>query len=325
MAGIQLTELSAFVAVAQHRSFTKAAAQVGIALPTMSQTIRLLEERLGVRLFNRTTRSVALTEAGDRLFAEVQPILEGIEHAIEGVNSFRDKPIGTLRLSVERPAAAILSANRLPPLVQPFLAEYPAIRLEVVIDDAHSDIISGRFDAGIRLGHRIERDMTIMRMLDEFRVIVVAAPDYLMNRPRPSLPEDLHVHNCIRYRSPWEGTILPWVLAKGGRRIEIVVEGSLIVSDVEMTLKNTLDGVGIGYLPEPMVAAHVADGRLIALLDGWSNTLPGVFLYHPSRRQTPMPLEVFLRFVEKWRKRPPIVDPVAASNGKRSKRTAAQR
>src|SRR5277367_1218367 len=188
MTRIQLTELSAFVAVAQHRSFTKAAAQVGIALPTMSQTIRLLEERLGVRLFNRTTRSVALTEAGDRLFAEVQPTLADIEHAIEGVNSFRDKPIGTLRLSIERPAAAILTANRLPPLIHPFLAEYPAIHVEVVLDDAHRDIISGRFDAGIRLGHRIERDMTIMRIHDEFRVIVVAAPDYLMNHPKPSLP-----------------------------------------------------------------------------------------------------------------------------------------
>jgi DNA-binding transcriptional LysR family regulator len=325
MARIQLTELSAFVAVAEHRSFTKAAAQVGVALPTMSQTIRLLEERLGVRLFNRTTRSVALTEAGDRLFTEVQPILEGIEHAIEGVNSFRDKPIGTLRLSVERPAAAILTANRLPPLIQPFLAEYPAIRVETVMDDAHSDIISGRFDAGIRLGHRIERDMTIMRILDEFRMTVVAAPDYLMNRPEPSRPEDLHAHNCIRYRSPWEGTIPPWVLTKGGKRIEIAIDGSLIVSDIESILKNTLDGVGISYLPEPMVATHLAQGRLVALLEGWSNTLPGIFLYHPSRRQTPMPLEVFLRFVEKWRKRAPIADPVAALNGKRSKRKTAQR
>lgn len=325
MARIQLTELSAFVAVAEQRSFTKAAAQVGIALPTMSQTIRLLEERLGVRLFNRTTRSVALTEAGDRLFADVQPILEGIEHAIEGVNSFRDKPIGTLRLAVERPAAAILTANRRPPLVQPFLAEYPAIRLEIVIDDAHGDIISGRFDAGIRLGHRIERDMTIMRMLDEFRMIAVATPDYLINRPKPSVPEDLHAHNCIRYRSPWEGTILPWVFAKGGERIEIAVEGSLIVSDVELSLRNTLDGVGIGYMPEPLVASHLTQGRLIALLEGWSNTLPGVFLYHPSRRQTPAPLEVFLRFLEKWRKHAPVTVPVAPTDGVRGKRKAVRR
>jgi len=216
-------------------------------------------------------------------------------------------------------------ANGFPPLVQPFLAEYPAIHLEVVTDDAHRDIISGRFDAGIRLGHRIERDMTIMRMLDEFRMIVVAAPDYLLNRPKPFLPEDLHAHNCIRYRSPWEGTILPWVLAKGDRRIEIAVEGPLIVSDIESILRNALDGVGIGYLPEPMVAAHLAQGRLVALLDGWTNMLPGIFLYHPSRRQTPMPLEVFLRFVEKWRKRAPVADPVTASDDKRSKRKAARR
>src|SRR5271167_1678794 len=175
MARVQLTELTAFVAVAEHRSFTKAAAQVGIALPTMSQTIRSLEERLGVRLFNRTTRSVALTEAGDRLLAEVQPILDGIDQAVESVNSFRDKPMGTLRLALERSASQILAARGRPaPLIGPFLAEYPSIRLEVVIHDANTDIISGRFDAGIRLGQRIERDMTILRIADDFRLVAVA-------------------------------------------------------------------------------------------------------------------------------------------------------
>jgi DNA-binding transcriptional LysR family regulator len=315
MARIQLTELTAFVAVAEHRSFTKAAAQVGIALPTMSQTIRSLEERLGIRLFNRTTRSVALTEAGERLFAEVQPILDGIDHALEGVNSFRDKPIGTLRLSIERSSSEILRSVALAPLILPFLAEYPAIRLEVAIDDEGGDIVGGRFDAGIRVGHRIERDMTILRILDEFRVLAVAAPAYMAARPRPSLPKDLHAHNCIRYRSPSDGSILHWIFSKGGQQTEVAVEGTLIANDIDLMLRSTLDGIGVGFLPEPIVAPYLAQGRLVSLLEGWSRTLPGVFLYHPSRRQTPMPLQVFLRFVEKWRKHAFVADPIIRADG----------
>jgi DNA-binding transcriptional LysR family regulator len=299
MAGLQLTELTAFVAVAEHRSFTKAALQVGIALPTMSQTIRSLEDRLGVRLFNRTTRSVALTEAGDRLLAEIQPIVEGIDHALESVNLFRDKPIGTLRLAVSRPSATRVLA----PLIQPFLAQYPAIRLEVAVDDTHSDIVSGRFDAGIRVGHRVERDMTTLRLLDDFRMLAVAAPDYVARRPAPSHPRDLHAHNCIRYRMPWDGSIQPWIFDKGRQHTEIAVEGSLTVNDLELLLSATVDGIGVAYLGEPMVESHLAEGRLVALLEGWSCTLPGIFLYHPSRRQTPMPLLVFLKFIEKWKTR----------------------
>jgi DNA-binding transcriptional LysR family regulator len=303
MARIQLTELTAFAAVAEHRSFTKAAAQVGIALPTMSQTIRSLEDGLGVRLFNRTTRSVALTEAGDRLLAEVQPILEGIDRALENVNSFRDKPMGTLRLAIERPVGAILGAMLRAPLLQPFLAEYPDIHLEVALDDSHRDIVSSRFDAGIRAGHRIERDMTILRMLDKFRVLPVAAPAYLARHPRPSSPTDLHAHNCTRYRSPHDGSIQSWVFNKGDQRTEVAVEGALIVNDIDLMLRSTLQGVGVAYLAEPMIASHIAMGQLVPLLEDWSRTVPGIFIYHPSSRQTPKPLEVFLRFVEKWRKR----------------------
>jgi len=298
MAGIQLAELTAFVAVAQHRSFTKAAVQVGIALPTMSQTIRSLEERVGVRLFNRTTRSVALTEAGERLLAEIQPLLGGIEDAIESVNLFRDKPIGTLRLAVARHSAT----RRLSPLIQPFLAEYPGIRLEISVDDTRSDIVSGRFDAGILVGQRIERDMTVLRLSDDFRILAVAAPDYLARHPAPSLPKDLHAHNCIRYRLPWDGSIQPWLFARGRQQTEIAVDGSLTVNDLELLLNATLDGVGVAYLAEPIIGPHLAQGRLVTLLEGWSCTVPGVFLYHPSRRQTPMPLQVFLRFFEQWRR-----------------------
>ena len=305
MARIQLTELTAFVAVAEHRSFTKAAAQVGIALPTMSQTIRSLEEGLGVRLFNRTTRSVALTEAGDRLLAEVQPILDGIDHALESVNAFRDKPIGTLRLAIDRSASQILVARGFAPLIQPFLAEYPAVRVELSIDDTNGDIISGRFDAGIRLGHRIERDMTILRMTEDCRVLTVAAPHYLAHHPKPAIPQDLHAQNCVRFRAPWDGSTQPWRFTKGDQHVEIAVDGSLVVNDLDLVLRGVLDGSGVGHLPAPMVAPHLAEGRLVSLLDAWSLTKPGIFLYHPSRRQTPMPLQVFLRFVEKWRRLAP--------------------
>ena len=300
MTHVQLTELTAFVAVAEHRSFTKAAAQVGIALPTMSQTIRSLEEQLGVRLFNRTTRSVALTEAGERLLGEVQPILESVDHALESVNSFRDKPMGTLRLAVSRPFATMVLA----PLIAPFLAEYPAIRLEVAVDDTNGDIVSCRFDAGIRVGHRIERDMTILRISESFEILTVAAPSYLKNRQAPEHPRDLHSHNCVLYRVPWDRTIPPWLLSRDGEEIETAVDGSPIVNDIELMQSAVLAGAGIGYLPEPMVAPHLEQGRLVRVLPDWSRQLDGVFLYHPSRRQTPMPLQVFLRFVEKWRKRP---------------------
>ena len=310
MSRIQLAELTAFVAVAEHRSFTRAAAQVGIALPTMSQTIRSLEERLGVRLFNRTTRSVAVTQAGERLLSEIQPVLEGIDHALESVNLFRDTPCGTLRLAVSRSASTIVTAGRTMPLIQPFLEAYPAIRLEIFLEENEIDIVGGRFDAGIRVGHRIERDMTILRLADEFRVLVVAAPAYIARHPMPSAPNDLHAHNCIQFRKPWDGAVQPWILTKGNQQAEIAVEGSLIVNDVELALTATLDGVGVGYLPEPMIASELAEGRLVVLLEDWSRTLPGVYLYHPSRRQTPMPLEVFLQFVEKWRKQAPILDGV---------------
>ena len=302
MARPQLTELTAFVAVAEHRSFTKAAAQVGIALPTMSQTIRSLEERLGMRMFNRTTRSVALTEAGELLLAEVQPILESLDHALESVNAFRDKPIGTLRLAVERSASQVMLSSVRVPLIQPFLAEYPGIRVEIAIEDTPGDIISGHFDAGVRLGNRIERDMTILRMGDDSRVIAVAAPGYMAGRPSPSAPEDLHDLDCVRLRSRWDGSIHPWPFTKGDQHVEVVVDGPLVVDDVDILLDHVLDGVGVGCLPEPMVCSHLAAGRLVSLLDGWSRELPGVFLYHPSRRQPPMPLQVFLRFVEKWRR-----------------------
>jgi DNA-binding transcriptional LysR family regulator len=294
MDDIDFGELRAFAAVAEHRSFTRAAAQLGVALPTTSQTIRGLEDRLGVRLFNRTTRSVALTEAGARLLSEVQPILTRLAEALESVNSFREKPMGSLRLAVTRPFAAQMVA----PLLQPFLAEYPAIRIEVVVDDARTDIVKGGFDAGIRVSYQVERDMATLRISEPYRMLAVAAPAYLAARSRPQSPRDLHAHNCIQARTPYDGALLPWYFVKDGQHTEITVEGNLTVNDADVWLRCVLDGLGVGYLPEPMVAAHIARGDLVNLFEDWSGERSGVFLYHPSRRQPPAPLQALIDFIE---------------------------
>jgi DNA-binding transcriptional LysR family regulator len=227
MRGTQFAELSAFVAVAEHRNFTKAAAQLGMSRPSLSHTIRSLEERLGVRLLNRTTRSVALTEAGERLLADAQPVLDGIDKAIEAVNAFRDKPSGALRLSMTRVTATFIVG----PLLPEFLAKFPDIKLEIAADDTHSDIVSSRFDAGIRIGERIAKDMIAVRVLADQRLTAVASPAYLARHPRPATPQDLHAHNCVRLRSDWDGSIQSWEFENAGRRLEVAVEGSLVVND----------------------------------------------------------------------------------------------
>jgi DNA-binding transcriptional LysR family regulator len=298
MAQVQLSELSAFAAVADSLSFTKAAAHIGCSLPTISQTIKTLEERLDVRLFNRTTRSVALTAAGERLLAEIQPILERVDQAIESINVFRDKPMGTLRLTVSR----VFAVRGLGPLIKPFLAEYPAINLELAVDDTNSDIVRNRFDAGIRAGHRVERDMKIIRVFDDSNFVAVASPGYLAGHPAPSAPEDLQAHNCIRHRFPADDTLQPWIFDNGGERAEIAVDGSLIVNDFDLVLNAALDGVGVAYLVEPMIKPYLAEGRLVRLLPHWHYACPGLFLYHPSRRQPPMALQVFIDFVKRWRR-----------------------
>jgi len=292
-----LAELNAFAAVARHRSFTRAASELGLGLPTVSQTIRGLEEKLGVRLFNRTTRSVALTEAGARLLADIQPVLQRLDEALERVNSFRDKPMGSIRLVVSRPFATRVVA----PLLQPFLAEYPEIQLELQLDDARTDIVRGGFDAGIRAGHQVERDMTMLRITDPYRMLAVAAPGYLGKHPRPATPRDLQQHNCIQARAPWDGALLPWVFVRDDQRIEVNVAGNLTVNDAEIWLSCVLDGMGVGYLPEPMVSGHIARGELVALFTDWSGERSGVFLYHTSRHHPPAPLQALIDFIEQRR------------------------
>jgi DNA-binding transcriptional LysR family regulator len=293
MRGTQFVELSTFVAVAEHRNFRAAAAQLGVSPSTLSQTIRSFEERLGVRLLNRTTRSVALTEAGERLLVDAQPILERIDKSIEAVNLFRDKPIGTLRLSMPRPVAVAIVC----PLLPQFLTQFPQVKLEVYVDDSNSDIVVGRFDAGIRIGERIEKDMIAVRLIDEFRVMAVAAPVYLARHPSPATPEDLHAHDCVRLRWDWDGSIQPWVFEYAGRRLEVQVGGSLVLNDIYLVLNAVLDGIGIGYLSEPVISSRVANGQLVPLLGDWCGHWSGVFLYYPSRRQVPGPLRAFVDFM----------------------------
>jgi DNA-binding transcriptional LysR family regulator len=304
MRGTQFAELSAFVAVAEHRNFTKAAAQLGMSRPALSQTIHSLEDRLGVRLLNRTTRSVALTDAGERLLSDAQPVLDGIDQAIEHVNAFRDKPSGALRLNVSRLAATLLVGPRLPQ----FLAKFPDIKLEIAADDSHSDIVSSRFDAGIQIGERIAKDMIAVRLLPDKRYLAVASPAYLECHPRPAVPEDLHAHNCVRLRSDWDGMIQPWPFENASRQLEVAVDGSLVLNDWNLLLNAVLEGIGVGYLPELIVSTPIADGRLVHLLGDWCGQATGPFLYYPSRRQMPDALRAFIDFMRAQNGGPAVVE-----------------
>jgi DNA-binding transcriptional LysR family regulator len=289
------SELTAFVAVAEHGHFTKAATRLGLSPPTLSQTVSSLEDRLGVRLLNRTTRSVALTAAGERLLARVQPLLQDIDKAVEAVNQFRDTPMGCLRLTASRFAAVMIVG----PLIGAFLTEYPDIRVELFVDDSQSDIVSGRFDAGIRWGERIDKDMIAVRVGGGFPMIWVASPAYLAGHPRPDAPRDLRGHRCIHYRHTWNGAIHRWMFEKDGEQNEVTVDGAFIVNDMDLALGAARDGLGIAYVPEATAKPVIEDGRLIPLLEGWRGAELEFFLYYASHRQIPRPLQTFIAFIHK--------------------------
>ena len=288
----ELAEMNAFVAVAERRSFAKAAVQLDISRSRLSETIRGLEDRLGVRLLNRTTRSVAPTAAGERLLARLRPLLADFDAALDSINAFRDKPAGLLRLTVPPPVASFMLA----PLLARFLAEYPAIDLEISADAALTDIVAGRFDAGMRAGERVERDMIAVRIGAQIRSVVVAGPDYLARHPRPTTPRDLETHNCIRFRFP-SGSILPWQFEKEGKQVEVAVEGRLTVNDPELAIRAALDGGGVLYTGLGYAAPEIEAGRLVPLLEDWRTPSAAIFLYYPSRRQVPVPLQVFMAFL----------------------------
>ncbi len=287
----QFAELNAFVAVAERTNFARAAAHLGIAASTISQTIRSLEERLGMRLLNRTTRSVSLTDAGEKLLARIRPAIMELGAAVEDLNEFRDTPTGTLRLSVSSVPAQIVLA----PVIKAFLAAYPAIALDITVDDGHGDIVSGRFDAGIRVGRRVAKDMQIVRVSEPSRLIAIAAPEYLQQHPAPKAPQDLQRHNCIGLRI--NDQLFAWEFAKGKSKIEMAVNGSLVVNTMDLAVRAVLDGIGVGYTIESYVAAHIAAGRLVPLLADWSPGHHSYYLYYSGRRQLPVPLKVFIAFL----------------------------
>jgi DNA-binding transcriptional LysR family regulator len=290
MRGNEFTEMSAFLAVADRGSFTKAAVQLAVSTTTVSQAIRALEERLGVRLLNRTTRSVALTEAGERLLERVRPLLADYQAALESVSMFRDKPAGRLRITVAPP----VSRKVLAPVLAGFLARYPDIALEISVDGAMTDIVAARFDAGIRVGNRLDRDMIAVRIMDGMEFVAVASPDYLARHGTPASLDDLGLHNCIRLRFA-DGALQPWRFTDAGKTVEIDVGGSVVVNDSDLAIRASLDGVGVYYAHAECVMPLIVQKRLVALL---ANNVPPptdpFFLYYPSRRQSPAALQVFI-------------------------------
>lgn len=292
--GTRFAELNAFVAVAEQASFTKAARRLGLSTATLSQTVRALEDHLGVRLLNRTTRSVAPTDAGERLLAQLRPLFDGFETAIESVNAFRETPTGRLRLTMPPPVARFVLA----PVLARFLKRYPEIVLETTVESGLTDIVADRFDAGFSRGNLVARDMIAVRVTNDLHYRVVGSPDYVARYGRPRTPADLHAHNCIRYRLPGGGFI-PWLFVEDGKLIEFDIAGSLIViNDPELVINAALQGVGIAYLYEEYVGRMIADGRLVSLLD--KSVLPvteGFFLFYPSRRQNSAALRALIDFL----------------------------
>jgi DNA-binding transcriptional LysR family regulator len=293
MRGTQFAELSIFVAVAEQASFTRAAKRLGRSTATLSQTVRALEERLGVRLLNRTTRSVSLTDAGERLMKQLQPLFEAFDEAVESVNAFRDKPAGHLRLLAPPLAAKCVLA----PLLTDFLFEYPEISVEVSIDMAVTEVVASHFDAGFRQGDRVAREMSAVRISDDLNFVAVASPEYLALRGKPMVPSDLHAHNCIRLRLPG-GEFLSWAFHVGEKTVEFEVEGSVIVSDPELALSAALEGLGINYTLDVHAAPMIADGRLVRVLEesGPSPT-EGFFLFYPNRAKNPATLQALIDFL----------------------------
>lgn len=284
-------DLSIFLSIAQHLNLSRAAIDLGLTPSALSHSLRVLESRLGVRLFNRTTRSVALTEAGERLYIRLRPAFRDIDDALEDLNSFRDKPSGSLRFTAGRQACELV----LLPIVSPFLQQYPDIRVEIVESDAFVDVVAGGFDAGVRFGNRLEADMISLAIGPNMQSIVVGAPSLFERHAAPQKPEDLHRLPCIRHRFP-SGSIYRWEFERGGIAQEIEVNGPLTLGDVSLMLGPAIDGLGLAYVFEGMVTEYLADGRLKQVLADWCPYYPGLHLYYPGRRHTPAPLKAFIEF-----------------------------
>ena len=276
-----LNDLLAFLAVARERSFTRAAAQLGVSQSALSHTIRALEGRLGLRLLTRTTRSVAPTEAGERLLGIVGPRLDEIDTELAALSELREKPAGTIRITAGEHAAESV----LWPVLQNLLPEYPDIRVEIAVEYGLTDIVAERYDAGVRLGERLAKDMVAVRIGPDMEMAVVGSPAYFAARPLPRVPQDLTAHACINLRLPTYGGLYAWEFEQAGRELKVRVEGQLVFNTGALRLNAALSGLGLAYLPEDQVRPHVAAGRLVRVLTDWCPPFSGYHLYYPTRRQ----------------------------------------
>ena len=284
------SDLLAFLAVARERSFTRAAAKLGLSQSALSQIVRALEQRLGVRLLNRTTRSVAPTQAGERLLQNIGPKFDEMDVELAALSELREKPAGTLRITaIEYAADTILM-----PALAKLLPKYPDIKVEVITDYGLSNIVADRYDAGIRLGEQVANDMVAVRIGPDFRMVVVGAPSYFSSRKRPRTPQDLTGHNCINLRLPTYGGIYAWEFEKNGRELNVRVDGQLVFNGVASMLNAALNGLGLAYLPEDLVRTDVSEGRLVKVLSDWCAPFSGYHLYYPSRHQRSPALAVLV-------------------------------
>ncbi|MET0265786.1 MAG: LysR family transcriptional regulator [Duganella sp.] len=276
-----LNDYLAFIAVAREGNFTRAAAGLGVSQSALSYTVRTLEERLGMRLLTRTTRSVALTEAGERLLSRVAPHFDEIEIEIASLSAMRDRPAGTVRItSVEHATETILW-----PRLAPMLRENPEINIEIISEYALKDIVADRYDAGVRLGEQVDKDMISMPLGRDFRFAVVGSPDYLARYGTPAAPRELISHSCLKLRLPTHGGFYAWEFYQDGRELKVRIEGRAAFNSVSMMQRAALDGLGLAYLPQDQVAACLQDGSLVQVLASWSPPRPAYHLYYPSRRQ----------------------------------------
>jgi DNA-binding transcriptional LysR family regulator len=272
-------ELAAFAAVAKARSFTRAGARLGISASALSQTIKSLESRLGLRLLTRTTRSVAPTEAGERLLQTIAPRFEEIEAALSALNAMRELPSGTIRITAGEHAAWMLQ-----PALTRLMPNYPDIKVEITVDYGLVDIVAEGFDAGVRLGEQVAKDMIALRIGPPMRMAVAGSPAYFEKRQRPLTPQDLTDHNCINMRLPTYGGLFPWEFEKDGREVKVRVDGQLVFNSIRPRLESALQGLGLTYMPQDILDHHIAAGDLIHVLADWCPAFPGYHLYYPSRR-----------------------------------------
>jgi DNA-binding transcriptional LysR family regulator len=285
-----LNDLQAFVAVARERSFTRAAAQLGISRSALSHAMLALEARLGVRLLTRTTRSVSTTEAGTRLLNTVAPRLDEIELELGSLSAMRDKPAGTVRITAHDHAIVTALWPRLLPMMQ----AYPDIQIEFSVDYGFTDIAAQRFDAGVRQGDEVDKDMIAVRIAPELRMAVVGAPAYLASRPIPVTPDDLTKHRCVNLRLPTHGGLYAWEFERGDQQINVRVEGQTVFNNTFLMLQAALDGMGLAYVPRDVAQPHIAEGRLVPVLEDWCPVFPGYHLYYAGRRQLPPALALVI-------------------------------